>query len=77
MLLLENIGECVFCIGDKNLIPGTEPVEVTKEEAEHPTVKLYIKAKKLSLREVTDEVFEPVTTEETGTTSTDNQKDEK
>lgn len=54
MFLLENIGECVFCIGDKNIIPGTDPVEVTKEEAEHPTVKLYIKAKKLQLSEVDD-----------------------
>jgi hypothetical protein len=58
MLLLENIGECVFCIGDKNLIPGTEPKEVTKEEAEHPTVKAYIKAKKLSLSEVADKAVE-------------------
>ena len=58
MFLLENTGESVFCIGDKNLIPGTDPVEVTKEEANHPMVKLYIKAKKLSLTEVADEVEE-------------------
>lgn len=77
MLLLENIGECVFCIGDKNLIPGTEPMEITQEEANHPIVKAYIKAKKLSLSEVADKVVETVPTDESVTASDDNQKDKK
>lgn len=56
MLFLENVGENVVCIGDKNLIPGDEPVEVTQAEIDHPMIKAYIKAKKLSRSEVDDEV---------------------
>lgn len=59
MLMLQNTCKRVICIGEKNFIPGTEPIEVTQEEAKHPMIKRYIKAKELELSEVNDIVIEP------------------
>lgn len=48
---LKNEGLCVICLGEKNIIPGADPVEVTDKEAAHPMIAAYIKAGKLQLIE--------------------------
>lgn len=55
-LYLRNDASCVYTIGDKDIIPGLDPVEVTEEEANHPMIAQYIEDKKLFLiREVVED----------------------
>lgn len=41
----------IICLGDKNLIPGGDPVEVTDEELGHPFIAAKIKARELTVEE--------------------------
>jgi hypothetical protein len=52
MFLATNKGKCVICLGDKDIIPGGDPVELTDEEINHPDIKAHKKAGDLELVEV-------------------------
>ncbi len=52
MFLATNKGKCVICIGDKDIIPGGKPVELTDEEVNHPDIKAHKKTGDLELVEV-------------------------
>jgi len=41
----------IISLGDKDFIPGADPVEVTDAEAAHPMISKYITAKILELTE--------------------------
>lgn len=51
---IENKSVRVYCIGEKDIIPGGDPVEVTAEEAKHPTILAHAKAGHLVITEIDD-----------------------
>lgn len=57
----------IISLGDKDFIPGADPVEVTDAEAAHPMISAYITAKILELTE--DATNDTDSTDETETAS--------
>lgn len=52
MFLATNKGKCVFCIGDKDIIPGGKPVKLTDNEANHPVIQSHAEEGDLELVKV-------------------------